>query len=117
MPSAQGVKCVIRRPSSIVSRLLTFQESCAKPSNVVYEMSLMRLKDDSVYPLRLPVSRSAKSLPNVLELFLETFNCPFVLLFAGCEFRIRSQKTPNLAVCVPNTLETVSLALGIHLLA
>src|SRR5438105_6216934 len=80
-------------------------------------MSLMRLNEVSLYELRLPVTISAKSLPKELDWFLLKPRAPLVLLLAGWELRMRSQKTPNLAVCVPMTFETVSLALGIHLSA
>src|SRR6266481_1623531 len=42
---------------------------------------------------------------------------PLVLLFAGWAFRIHSQKKPNLRVWVLATLVTVSLKLGMYLLA
>src|SRR5205809_1053911 len=80
-------------------------------------MSLIRLKDVSLYELRLPSNMSAYGLPTVLELPLLTFNWPCVELLAGWVFRICSQKTPALKVCVPQILETVSLRLGRYLSA
>src|SRR4051794_39091020 len=56
--SDHGVKCVIRRPASTVRRGVTFQESWIKPSTVLYEISLRRLKFACPKLDRLPSSMS-----------------------------------------------------------
>src|SRR5215510_11404229 len=60
---------------------------------------------------------SAYGLPSVLGLLTLTLNWPCVLLLAGCALRIRSQKKPAFKVCLPQIAETVSLKLGMYLLA
>ena len=40
-----------------------------------------------------------------------------MVLFAGCALRMRSQNTPAFKVCLPQIFETLSLALGMYLLA
>ena len=64
-----------------------------------------------------PVTRSANRLPYELPFHGPTVNMPLLLLFAGWAFRIHSQKKPALTVWVPHTLDTVSLTLGMYLLA
>src|SRR3954451_7949579 len=60
---------------------------------------------------------SAYALPSEFELPLANSRKPLVLLLAGCAFRIRSQNAPALTVCVPQTLVSVSLMLGMYLFA
>src|ERR1035438_2118996 len=108
----------MRRPKFTVNLRVTFQSSCNQGSYVLYAISLIRFLEDSVYPwLRLPVTRSAYSLPKLCELFDQTCNKPLVSSLAGWALRIHSQKKPPLMVCVPTTLVTVSLRLGMYLSA
>ena len=53
----------------------------------------------------------------LLELPLERVIVPFVALLAGWALRMYSKKIPAFKVCLPQTFETVSLKLGIHLSA
>ncbi len=64
-----------------------------------------------------PVTRSANWLPYVYAFDGPTVIKPFVSLLRGSAFRIYSQKNPALTVCVPQTFDTVSLKLGMYLVA
>ena len=64
-----------------------------------------------------PVTRSANKLPYVNAFEGPTVIKPFVSLLRGSALRMYSQKNPDLTVCVPQTFETVSLKLGMYLVA
>ena len=60
---------------------------------------------------------SAYKFPYVYALEGATMIVPLVELLRGSAFRIYSQKKPALTVCVPQTFDTVSLKLGMYLVA
>ena len=89
--STQGVKCVMRIPSSSVSRLLTFQESCTKPSYVLYAMSLTRLNEYWLKEFRLPDQHIGIVVSKAVGVAVaETLKFPVVALLAGWALRMYS---------------------------